>query len=219
MTRYEALVIGENSFPFHAFDEMGQHIVTALGSDVDATLTTERETLTDLSSYDCVVDYLTDSTLTDGERDGLFSFVRNGGGYLGLHCAADLTSMSDGSGGIEPREEPFPAFRELLGGHFIGHPEQSTFGVEIVDDEHPITDGVGNFDVYDEPYRLTYDERELHVLARMDHPELESYPVIWAREYGSGRVCYVSLGHTVESLENDTVQQLLRRAVRWISAE
>lgn len=219
MARPTTLVIGENSFPFHTLDEMGPKIEAALGADATIELTTDRDSLRDLSAYDVLVDYLTDSTLADAERGGLLSFVRDGGGYLGIHCAADLTSTSDGAGGIDPREKPFPAFQELLGGHFIDHPERSTFGVEIVDDGHPITNNVDDFDVFDEPYQLRYDESEVRVLARMDHSELDAYPVVWVREYGEGRVCYVSLGHTVESLENSETQQLLQRATRWAADE
>jgi len=68
MSQLDALVIGERTFPFHSFDEMGPHVEAALGDGVDATLTEDRDDLLDLSGYDLVVDYLTDSTLTDDSR-------------------------------------------------------------------------------------------------------------------------------------------------------
>jgi len=100
MSRLDALVLGERTFPFHSFDEMGPQIQTALGDGVAADRTENRDALLDLSGYDLVVDYLTDSTLSDDQQAGLLGFVEDGGGYLGVHCAADLTSTHDGDGGI-----------------------------------------------------------------------------------------------------------------------
>lgn len=210
-----ALVVGETHLPFHDIDEMGPHLEAALGDAVEPTRSTRKADLTDLSGYDLVVDYLTDSTLTDAQLAGLTGFVADGGGYLGVHCAADLTNVSDGEGGIVGREEPFPELREMLGGHFLDHPEESTFGVDVVAD-HPVTEGVDDFEVYDEPYRVVADG-DVSVLARMDHPELQAYPVVWTKPYGDGRVCYASPGHTEEALATDDYRRLLRNAVGWLT--
>ena len=216
MSSPTALVVGETRFPFHDLDEMGPPLEAALGGAAAPTLTTDRETLTDLSGYDLVVDYTTDSTLTDDQREGLLDFVASGGGYLGVHSAADLTSVSDGEGGLDHRDDPFPRLRELVGGHFTGHPEPSTFGVSVVD-AHPVTEGVDGFQVFDEPYEVAVDD-DVHVLARMDHPDLPDHPIVWVGGYGDGRVCYASLGHTREAFEHESYRRLLRNAVEWVTA-
>ena len=215
MSAPTALVLGETRFPFHDLDELGPSLEAALGDSVDATLTADKEALADLSRYDLVVDYTTDSTLTDAQREGLLGFVADGGGYLGVHSASDLTSVGDGDGGLDHRDEPFPELRELVGGHFTGHPEQSAFGVEVVDD-HPVTEGVDGFDVFDEPYEVEVDD-DVRVLARMDHPDLPDHPVVWVKAYGDGRVCYASLGHTEEAFDHESYRRLLRNAVAWVA--
>jgi hypothetical protein len=217
VSRITALLVGQTAFPFHDLDEMAPAIEAALGDGVALEWTTETDALADLDGYDLVVDYLTDSHLDPGPLDGLCSFVADGGGYLGVHCAADLTSAADGEGGVDPGDEPVPALRDLLGGHFLDHPDRSTFGAVVVDRDHPVTDGVDDFAVYDEPYRVDCDEDRVRVLARMDHPDLAEYPVAWVRRYGDGRVCYSSLGHTVESFENESHRRLLRNAVAWLT--
>lgn len=210
------LAIGGNRFPFHRFDETGPLFADALDA-ADVTLTTDRDALTDLSEYDVVLDYLTDSTLADEQRDGLLSFVRNGGGYVGVHCAADLTTTEadDPDELIDGRDEPFPELRELLGGHFVTHPEQTTFDVRIVDSYHPITASLDDIRVWDEPYVLDVYADDVRVLARMDHPEHADMPVAWVREFDDGRVFYSSLGHGEPALRDEGVRELLRRAVRW----
>mgnify|MGYP000666384572 CR=1 FL=1 len=216
MTRTTALLIGENSV--HLFDEKAPLIEAAFGDDVDVHRTTDMAALEDLSAYDVVIDYVTDNSLTDAQIEGLVGFVRDGGGYLPVHPAADLTSYIDEDGEFGGRDEPVPAMRELVGGHFVDHPEQSTFGVDIIAD-HPVTEGVSDFEVFDEPYQVDCDEGRVTVLARMDHPDLdEAYPVVWVREAGAGRVCYNSLGHTDEALEHESNRRLLRNALAWVTS-
>ncbi|WP_436925820.1 ThuA domain-containing protein [Halosimplex amylolyticum] len=212
MTRI--LVLGENTFPFHAIDEKRDAFAAAL-EGYDVTITTDRDALT--GEYDVLVDYLTDSSLTDEQLDALLGHVEDGGGYVGVHCASDLTSTAadDPDELLDHADEPFPELRELIGGHFLTHPEDSEFGVDVVAD-HPITEGVEDFTVFDEPYQVEWDD-DLQVLARMDHPDLDEYPVVWTNE-SEGRVAYISLGHTDETLEHDSFVALLRNAVEWADA-
>ena len=216
MTTPRALVVGGTLFPFHDLSEMEPAIDAAVGAAAEVAFTTNRDNLLDLNEYDFVVDYLTDSSLADPQRRSLLGFVADGGGYLGLHCAADLTSSHAGDGELDVRDEPRPALLELIGGHFLDHPERTTFGVDIVTD-HPVTVGVDDFEVYDEPYQVAVTGN-VTVLAEMDHPQLDPYPVVWTHSYGDGRVCYLSLGHTVESFEHDATRRLLRNAAGWLTS-
>lgn len=211
MTRI--LVLGENTFPFHAIDEKRPQFEAALDGH-DVTVTDDRDALT--GEYDVLVDYLTDSTLTDEQLDALLAHVERGGGYVGVHCASDLTSTAadDPDELLAEREEPFPELRDLIGGHFLTHPKQSEYGVDIVAD-HPITEGVDDFTVFDEPYQV--EVGDVQVLATMDHSDLEEYPVVWTNE-DEGRVAYISLGHTDEALEHESFVRLLRNAVAWADA-
>jgi hypothetical protein len=215
-SRPAVLIIGETTFPFHDFDDVGPLFRAVLAREADLTLTTDREALADLSEYDVLVDYLTDSTLSDEQLDGLLSFVEGGGGYVGVHCASDLTSTAsdDPDELLAGRDEPQPDLRELIGGHFLTHPEQSEFGVEIVDRDHAITEGVEDFRVFDEPYQVECDD-DVHVLAEMDHPDLERYPVAWTNDYGDGRVYYLSLGHTPDAFGTAGFQHLLVNGLHW----
>lgn len=205
------LVLGEDTFPFHEIGEKEAHFRDVLG-DFDVTVTDDRDALT--GEYEVLVDYLTDSTLTDAQLSALLEHVEAGGGYVGVHSASDLTSTAadDPDELIDSRAEPWPELRQVLGGHFLTHPEQSEFGVEITAD-HPITAGVSEFSVFDEPYQVETDDH-LTVLARMDHPDLTDYPVAWVNpDYD--RVAYVSLGHTDEAFETDGFRAMLRNAVAW----
>jgi type 1 glutamine amidotransferase len=214
-TMTTVLVLGENAFPFHELEPKADYFEEILEAH-DVTVTTDRDALT--GEYDVLVDYLTDSTLTDEQLDALLTHVAEGGGYVGVHCASDLTSTAsdDSDELLDHRDEPFPELRDLVGGHFLTHPDQSEFGVEIVDD-HPVVAGVEDFSVFDEPYQVEVDD-DITVLARMDHPDLEAYPVVWTNE-SEGQVAYISLGHTDEAFQGHALGQLLRNAVTWAADE
>jgi type 1 glutamine amidotransferase len=205
------LVYGENTFDFHQLDEKEPLFESFLGeAGIDATVTTDLDALRpdSIGEFDVVLDYLTKSTFTAEQREGLLEFVRGGGGYVGVHCASDLSSFVD-----EPDEE----LESLVGGAFLDHPEQSEFAVRILAD-HPITADLDDFTVYDEPYNLRWND-DVHVLARMDHPELGDVPVVWTRTEDEGRVCYCSLGHANSAFEHPPVQQIVTRAIRWTMAD
>ncbi|RRJ30118.1 ThuA domain-containing protein [Halocatena pleomorpha] len=213
MSEIQAVVIGGNRFPFHQLERIGPSLRRAINADgISVELTTDRDELCDPTDYDVLIDYTTDSTFTDDQRSGLLSFVENGGGYVGIHCAADLTTVADGT-----REEPFPDLRALLGGHFLTHPEQGTFDVNIVDSHHPVSAGLSGFTVWDEPYVVAHDD--VRVLARMDHPENGDMPVAWVKPYGDGRVFYCSLGHGQPAFATDGVRSLLVRGIRWAGSK
>lgn len=208
-----AVVIGENTFPFHRIEDKADAFREILDQDGAVEITTDRDRLGQLDDKTVLVDFLTNSTLTTAQQTGLLSFVDGGGGYVGVHCAADLKTIDFQDGEVLSRPDPIPELRELIGGHFLGHPEQSEFGV-IVETDHPVTAGVEDFTVYDEPYTVEWDD-DVTVLARMDHPSLEDYPVVWTKSYGEGRVCYLSLGHTDEAFATEAFRTLLRNAVVW----
>jgi type 1 glutamine amidotransferase len=212
MTATAVLVIGDDHLDFHRLEEKGPLFRAIFADDaVDPTITSDRGELAGprLAGYDVVLDYTTVPPVDHVED--LRDFVRNGGGYVGIHSATDVTYGVD-----EPAEE----VASLIGGRFHTHPEQSTIGVHILDRAHPITDDLEDFEVFDEPYDVSLeDDAEVHVLAEMDHPVLGSTPVAWVREDGDGRVYYCSLGHTDETFEDPAFQRLVRRGVRWAAGE
>ncbi len=214
------LAIGGDRFPFHRFEDRGPQIAAAFDDRIDVSPTTDRDDLVDLSGYDAVLDYRTDSSLADDQREGLLSFVAGGGGYVGIHCAADLTSTEpdDPDEVIDSRDEPFPELRELIGGHFLTHPEQTAFDVHVVDHYHQISAGMDGFTVWDEPYVVDVDD-DVRVLARMDHPEHADTPVAWVTDYGDGRVFYSSLGHGTPALTHEGVEGLIRNGTRWAAGD
>lgn len=140
------------------------------------------------------------------------NFVNNGGGFIGLHSAADANRV-------------WPEFKTMLGGLFNQHPWRNydTVTVQCEAKNHPVMkafDGK-DFDITDEIYQFgpEYSRDNLRVLMRLDTAKTDmnkgdairrtdgDFAVAWVRRQGKGRVFYCSLGHNEHIFYNKTILQ------------
>ncbi|HPU84617.1 MAG TPA: ThuA domain-containing protein [Candidatus Latescibacteria bacterium] len=191
----------------HDWKGVGDEVEATLKEDSEFEVTRVNEDLnvftTDLSAYDAVVFHYTVGSITDAQRDGLFNFVKSGKGFVGIHSAAD--SFRDS-----------PEFRDFIGGYFVTHPRYRSYQVSVLDDKHPITEGLDEFVVTDEQYITDYDPR-VNVLATGLYKG-KAYPVIWTKSFGKGKICYNALGHDANACKNMYFKLTLVRGVKWAAA-
>ena len=140
--------------------------------------------------------------MTSEQQNAVAAFVERGGGFLNLH-----NSM-----GLYP---PGGKYLDLVGGRYVGHGPLERFQVEVVDPDHPVTRGIGEFFVADEQHTPPYDEGRVHLLLRNRSDDGKVSAAGWVREPGRGRLCHLANGHTREALLHPMFQRLLRNAVRW----
>ena len=96
---------------------------------------------------------------------------------------------------------------------FTAHKVQ-TVRVELLDPGHPITEGVGSWEMVDETYDIKAMPRDSQVLLACDHP-LSMQAIAWTRQYGRARVfCYQS-GHDGLAYANANFRTVLGRGTRW----
>ncbi len=141
--------------------------------------------------------------MTDEQQQAIWDFVHEGGGFLALHNAH----------GLYP---PGGLYYKLLGGDYGGHPAPYRFTVRVEDHHHPVTQGVEDFEVFDEHHFVNYYLDERFVLLRTIAPDNRAAVGGWWRQLGKGRFVYLSPGHTREALEHPMMQRLIRNAVRWL---
>ena len=193
---------------FHISESAGRLI----GEDLAADGRYELEMTTDLDAFSVLPrgDYAAVVVYTTGCRDdlngareaGLLQFVQAGGGFVGLHSAADSFRGSR-------------AYLEMLGGEFLSHPAHHEFAVRIVEGDHYITRRVPDFQVFDELYRLQgFDPERCTVLADAGFRN-ERHPVVHVREHGRGRVAYLANGHTPQAWQTPAFRKLVTRAIAW----
>ena len=203
------LVYGDNAFSYHRIADLGP-LFTAFLRNTEAiasTVTDDPEELADPagSGYDVVVDYSTDHRRTADQRDALLAFVRDGGGYVGLHGAAVFQLEAD------PDQT---ALETMLGGRFLGHPDLTDLTVTVAHTDHPIVAGLDDFVITDEPYELRWDE-DVSVLAWTTHDAIGRMPVAWTKPYGAGRVFYYANGHDARAFVTPAFQRFVTRGITW----
>jgi type 1 glutamine amidotransferase len=152
------------------------------------------------ASARAIVLYMHHETISTAALDRLDSFVRQGGGLLAVHAA---------SASFEGESRYF----EILGGRFVEHGPVESFEVQPAEPQSDLFAGIPPFSVTDELYRHEYDPgNQIHFTTTVGE---EHEPVVWTRSHGSGRVCYCSLGHTLDAMRRPQVWQILQRGLAW----
>ncbi len=150
-------------------------------------------------------------SLSASGRKIIDDFVSKGGGLLGLHTASICF-------------EDWPAWPRILGAAWEWgdsfHPPAGPVDVIINDKTHPLTQGLADFSIdYDEIYHHLKLERNVTcLLSAKANDENGPQPLLWAREYGQGRVVYDALGHDANSVNHPVHSIILRRAAKWALA-
>ena len=180
-----------------------------------------------LSGLDLIVQCMTMSTIERDEFNGLRAAVEAGTGLAGWH------------GGIADSYRNTSDYLHLIGGQFACHPgkhpserigEQSDnyvpYRVNMLPAaaEHPITAGIGDFNLVTEQYWVLSDDY-IDVLATTTQLVREwdpwhrpvTSPAIWTRQWGQGRIFVATPGHHVDILEDPNVNTIIKRGMLWAS--
>ena len=126
-----------------------QAIGQANGFAVDATEDAGRFTAANLAQYKAVV-WLstTGDVLNDAQQTAFEGYIRAGGGYVGVHAAADT-------------EYSWPWYGELVGAYFNSHPANQNAKVDVIDRAHPSTSHLqAAWTRYDEWYNYRSSPRQ-----------------------------------------------------------
>ncbi|WP_020521519.1 ThuA domain-containing protein [Catelliglobosispora koreensis] len=153
-----------------------------------------------LANYATVVWLSTTGDVLDATQQAAFErYIRAGGGYVGIHAAADT-------------EYGWAWYGNLAGAYFSSHPAVQSATVKVEDPAHASTSGLpAKWTRTDEWYNFQANPRpRVHVLASLDEktyspgtPMGFDHPISWCQEFDGGKSWYTGLGHANETF-NDT---------------
>ena len=178
-----------------------------ISDTLDAYLDVEK-----LKGLDLIIPTWTMDTISKEQLAGLLTAVESGVGVAGWHgCMGD--SFRDA---VE--------YQFMVGGQWVAHPGNIIdYTVNITNHEHPITQGLPDFQMHSEQYYMHVDPNN-NVLATTtfsdEHlPWIKGavIPVTWTRMWGLGRVSYCSLGHVVADFDVAQAREMVRRGLLWAS--
>lgn len=185
-------------------------------------------TAENLKNIDVLVFYTTGELPWSDEQKKLFlDFVKNGKGFIGIHSATDTFYK-------------WAEYGELIGGYFDGHPWTSNTKVAVRKDDKtfPLTKQFeDSFEWVEETYQFKqFNSANVKVVMSMDITKTDmtkkgakgihavegnanikpdSFPLVWYRNYGKGRVFYSEPGHNSAIWNDARYQTMLVGAVKW----
>src|ERR1041384_1493217 len=190
--------------------------IRTLGSNnnfsVDATEDPTQFTDANLAQYKAII-FLstTGDVLTNAQQQAaLQHYIESGGGYVGIHAAADTLHNWAGYGG-------------LVGAYFVSHPAIQQATVKVADRVDPSTRMLPKRWVRtDEWYNFSINPRPtVNVLATVDESTYSSgtlgfdHPIAWSQFYDGGRAWYTAGGHTPESFSEPLFQAHLLGGIQF----
>jgi len=170
-----------------------------------------------MGELDLVVPTWTMGQITRDQEKGLLEAVRNGVGCAGWHgCLCDSFRNN-----VE--------YQWMTGGQWVAHPGGCipSYRVNIVDRKHPVTKGIGDFDLPNTEQYYLHVDPGVHVLATTTfegkHGPTALYragtvmPYAWTKTWGKGKVFYAAWGHTDKDFDVPAAKEIVQRGLLWAS--
>ena len=155
-------------------------------------------------------------TMNEQQKKELLAFVHDDGKGLVVGHATGVAFTN------------WPEFAEMVGGYMDGE-FNATSTVIVEDPKFPGASAFGTapFQFMEQHPRLKepYSRSKVHVIMRLDPDKLEAgqkgnrtdgdYPVVWAVQYGKGRVYNVGWGHHDATWDDPRFRNMMREAIKW----
>jgi type 1 glutamine amidotransferase len=212
---YDVLVFSKTAGFRHDSIPAGIQMIRELGAANDFTVSATEDsakfTTANLAQYETVVFLNTTGDVLNNTQQSAFeSYIRGGGGYVGIHSAADT-------------EYNWPFYGELVGAYFSSHPAVQQATVRVENRAHPATQHLGPTWVRtDEWYDFRTNVRAgARVLATLDESTYSGgsmgadHPHTWCKTVQSGRSFYTGSGHTQASYTEPGVRSLVLGGIRY----
>ncbi|MBB5081775.1 ThuA domain-containing protein [Nonomuraea endophytica] len=207
---YQVLVFSKTAGFRHDSIPAGVQAIRDLGAANNFTVTATETWPSSLSGYRAVIFLNTTGDVLDNAQQSAFeSYINGGGGYVGVHAAADT-------------EYNWPFYGQTVGAYFSSHPAIQQATVRNEDRAHAATAHLGaTWTRTDEWYNYRANPRSaVRVLQNLDEGtysggDMGDHPITWCHTRGSGRAFYTGLGHTQESYSDPAFRALLLGGIRY----
>ncbi len=210
-----AVVTGGHDFDQNAFPKLWQAM-----PDMECTLLPQKddsELFEDITEwpYDVIVLYNMSQRISETRRQHFIQLLDRGVGLVVMHHAvaafqewAEYPKIIGCQYFIEEKDVNGVKYPKS------GYQHDLDFTVTIADPNHPVTQGLKDFQIKDETYHTYVFDPNVHVLLTTNHPQSDRI-LGHAKTYGNANVCYIQPGHGPDIFENPAYQRLVGQAIRW----
>src|SRR5687768_10324218 len=194
---------------------VGKETLLALGKQNDFEVdTTENAAFFNedsLKRYRAVIFLNTTQDVLDPVQQADFKrFIEAGGGFMGIHAAADT-------------EYEWPWYGDLLGAYFKSHPKTQQAKFKKAGDSELVKNLPAEWIRTDELYNYKRISKDINVLYTLDETSYEGgengdyHPIAWYHEFEGGRSFYTGMGHTPESYADSLFREHLVQGIKYVT--
>ncbi|WP_422770379.1 ThuA domain-containing protein [Plantactinospora sp. WMMC1484] len=212
---YGVLVFTKTAGTRRASIPDGVKAIRELGREHGFRVTVTRDaaafTEQNLGKYRAVVFLNTTGDILNASQEAAFEeYVRTGGGFAGVHAAAET-------------EPDWAFYQSLLGARATGAAPVESGNIDVADRAHPSTETVARtLTLTEEWYNFSANVRGVsHVLATADERSFAGgsmgydHPIAWCKDYQGGRSWYTGLGHSIETYRSKPFTRHLLGGIQW----
>lgn len=212
---FRVLVFSRTTGFRHTSIPDGRDLIQELGAEegfgVDLTEDPAAFSADNLSTYATVIFLNTTGDVLNDLQQAVFEeYIQGGGGFVGIHSAADT-------------EYDWPWYGQLIGTWFLSHPTIQKAEVTVEDPSHPSTRHLPDpWTRTDEWYDFQSNPRpSVQVLLTVDESTYDGgqmdsdHPIAWYQEFDGGRAWYTAGGHTSESYREPLFADHILGGIQW----
>ena len=194
------MVLGTKDGKFHPMK-----IIAALGDtlgDYEFEYTSDIDRILELDKHPIFICFLDlwQMEMSEKYSDALKKYMEDGGNILSIHSGICIANFTGSEG--------------LHGAKFTGHPDICEISIKLIPG-HPITDGLQDFCVNDEPYHFDVFG-QITVLANYEY-EGNTMPAAWEHKYGKGTLVYLMPGHDEAVFQNESYKKLIESSINYLN--
>ncbi len=149
------------------------------------------------------------SIFNEEQKEAFQWYIRQGGGFVGIHAAADSNYEWEWYG-------------KMVGAYFESHPKVQKAVLRRTSGSHSLKKRLPLFwEHTDEWYNFKFFNPKVKVLLKVDENSYAGgnmkgdHPISWFHSYDGGRAFYTGLGHTQACYKEAVFLQHLWNGIKW----
>jgi type 1 glutamine amidotransferase len=207
---------------YHESIPDGVKAIQKLGSEnhieVDSITDSLYFTDANLNKYAAIIFLNTSGNPLNAEnKRAMERFIRAGGGFVGIHCAAATFNRLPSA-----TEPAWPWYFQLVGAAFTNHPAPQPAVFEVTDRNDPSTKHLpARWNWSEELYNFKDIQPDIHVVLKVDESTYKGgengvvHPMARHHEFDGGRSFYTALGHFPEAYSSSVFMKHLLGGIQY----
>ena len=148
--------------------------------------------------------------LNSDEKIAMETFIKKGGGFIGIHSATDT-------------EYDWDWYGKLVGAYFVNHPDIQTAKIFTQNKSFIVDHLKKEWEIKEEWYNFREINPNIKVLLSLDESSYEGggngsfHPITWYHEFGGGKSFYTGLGHVGKTYDDNRFVKMIEKAILYTS--